>query len=190
MIKEVKISEITENPDNPRYIKDFKYKKLVQSIKEFPEMLKLRPIVVNEHNVILGGNMRYKACIEAGLKKVHIMYAKDLTIEQQKEFVIKDNVNFGEWDWDSLGNDWPYEELEEWGLELKFMGENDADEEWLDMPEFKQEDLTPVRQIIVSFKTDEDVQEFANIVGQKLTDKTKSIWYPKQEIDEVKDLRY
>ena len=190
MIKEVKISEITENPDNPRFIKDFKYKKLVQSIKEFPEMLKLRPIVVNEHNVILGGNMRYKACIEAGLKKVHIMYANDLTIEQQKEFIIKDNVNFGEWDWDSLGNDWAYEELEEWGLELKFMGENDAEEEWLDMPEFKQDDLTPVRQIIVSFKTDEDVQEFANLVGQKLTDKTKSIWYPKQEIDEVKDLRY
>ena len=70
------------------------------------------------------------------------------------------------------------------------MGENDAEEEWLDMPEFNQEDLTPVRQIIVSFKNDEDVQEFANLVGQKLTDKTKSIWYPKQEIDEVKDLRY
>ncbi len=81
-------------------------------------MLELRPIVVNDEMVILGGNMRHKACIEAGLKEVTIVKAKDLTEEQQKEFIIKDNVGFGEWDWDILANEWDTESLEEWGLTI------------------------------------------------------------------------
>jgi len=118
MIEKVKISEVKPNKDNPRIIKDDKFKKLVQSIKEFPEMLKLRPIVVNDDMVVLGGNMRLKACKESGLKEVHIIKASNLTEAQQREFIIKDNVGFGEWDWDSLANEWNSELLAEWGLDV------------------------------------------------------------------------
>jgi DNA modification methylase len=114
----VKITEIQKNPNNPRLIKDNKFKKLVQSIKEFPKMLNLRPIVVNNEMVVLGGNMRLSACKEAGLKNVPIIKADDLTEEQQKEFIIKDNVSFGEWDWDMLGNEWEVTELVDWGLDI------------------------------------------------------------------------
>lgn len=117
MISEVKISEVKTNPNNPRLIKDGKFKKLVQSIKDFPQMLKIRPIVVNQDNVVLGGNMRLKACQEAGLKKVWIIKADDLTEEQQREFIIKDNVGFGEWDWDLLANEWNSIELDNWGVD-------------------------------------------------------------------------
>ena len=114
----VKITEIKSNPNNPRIIKDDKFKKLVKSIQEFPQMLKLRPIVVNKDMVVLGGNMRLKACKEAGLKEVHILKADELTDEQQKEFIVKDNVGFGEWDWDMLANEWDTDKLEDWGLDL------------------------------------------------------------------------
>ncbi len=114
----VPVSAVKENPNNPRFINKVKFKKLVNSIKQLPEMLQIRPIVVNENNVILGGNMRYKACIEAGLDKIHIVKAKGLTEEQQKEFIIKDNVGFGEWDWDILGNTWDNQKLNEWGLDV------------------------------------------------------------------------
>ena len=113
----VKISKVKPNETNPRFIKDSKFKKLVKSIKEFPEMLKLRPIVVNKDMVVLGGNMRLKACKEAGLKDVWILKADNLTEEQQKEFIVKDNVGFGEWDWDILGNEWNSVQLEDWGLD-------------------------------------------------------------------------
>jgi len=117
-VKEVKIGLIKSNPNNPRIIKDEKFAKLVESIKSFPEMLKLRPIVVNEDMIVLGGNMRLKACKEAGLKVVPIIKANDLSIEKQKEFIIKDNVGFGEWDWEMLANEWDSKELEEWGLDV------------------------------------------------------------------------
>ena len=113
----LKISAVKPNTDNPRVIRDNKFQKLVASIKEFPEMLKLRPIVVNKDMIILGGNMRYKACIEAGLKEVWVLKAADLTKEQENEFIVKDNVGFGEWDWDVLANEWDVKELEEWGLD-------------------------------------------------------------------------
>tara|TARA_R110000822_G_scaffold227309_1_gene360002 strand:- start:116 stop:1249 length:1134 start_codon:yes stop_codon:yes gene_type:complete len=113
----IKISKVKPNESNPRFIKDNKFKKLVKSIKEFPEMLKLRPIVVNKDMVVLGGNMRLKACKEAGLKEVYILKADELTDEQQQEFIVKDNVGFGEWDWDILANEWDIKQLEEWGLD-------------------------------------------------------------------------
>jgi site-specific DNA-methyltransferase (adenine-specific) len=118
MITQAKISEVQANPNNPRIIKDDKFKKLVQSIKDFPEMLNLRPIVVNGDMVVLGGNMRLKACKEAGLKEVPIIKAEDLTEDQQREFIIKDNVGFGEWDWEILANEWNNELLQEWGIDL------------------------------------------------------------------------
>ena len=113
----VSIGQVKPNENNPRIIKDYKFKKLVKSIQDFPQMLQLRPIVVNEDNVVLGGNMRLKACKEAGLKEVYIIQAKDLTEEQQKEFIVKDNVGFGEWDWDILANEWDVAQLEDWGLD-------------------------------------------------------------------------
>ena len=116
-IKSVKITEVKVNPNNPRIIKDDKFKKLVQSIKDFPEMLNIRPIVVNQDMIILGGNMRYKACKEAGLKEIPIIIT-DLTEEQQREFLIKDNTSGGEWNWEVLANEWNNEELESWGLDL------------------------------------------------------------------------
>lgn len=114
----ISISKIKRNPNNPRIIKDDKFEKLVKSIQEFPEMLEIRPIVVNDDMIVLGGNMRLKACQEAGLKEVHIIKASNLTEEQQKEFIIKDNVGFGEWDWDMMANEWDAELLNEWGLNV------------------------------------------------------------------------
>ena len=114
----VKIASVNPSPNNPRIIKDNKFKKLVKSIQEFPEMLKLRPIVVDDRNFILGGNMRYKACVEAGLKEIPVIKATDLTEEQKQEFVIKDNSSFGEWDWDVLANEWDNTKLNDWGMDV------------------------------------------------------------------------
>ena len=117
-VTKAKINSIKTNPKNPRLIKDDKFRKLVKSIQEFPQMLELRPIVVDENNIILGGNMRHKACIEAGLKEVFIVQAKDLTEEQKDEFIVKDNVGFGEWDWDILANEWEGVKLDSWGMDV------------------------------------------------------------------------
>jgi DNA modification methylase len=116
--KKISIDKILINPNNPRLIKDDKFKKLCKSIQEFPEMLELRPIVVNKDMIVLGGNMRLKACQEIGLTEVPIIVAENLTEEQQREFLIKDNVSGGEWDWDILANEWEVEQLEEWGLDV------------------------------------------------------------------------
>jgi len=116
--KSVKLSEIKVNPNNPRLIKDDKFAKLVQSIKDLPQMLAIRPIVVNSDMVVLGGNMRLKACKEAGLKEVPIIIADNLTEDQQREFLIKDNVSGGEWDWSMIANEWDADQLEEWGLDV------------------------------------------------------------------------
>ena len=114
--EKIKTSKIKSNPDNPRIIKDERFKGLVQSIKEFPEMLELRPIVVDKDLMVLGGNMRLKACKELKLKDVYITKADNLTDEQKKEFIIKDNTSFGEWDYSQL-SEWDNEQLNEWGLE-------------------------------------------------------------------------
>ena len=118
MKQQVKISKVKGNPNNPRIIKNDKFKKLVKSIQEFPEMLKLRPIVVDEDMMVLGGNMRLKASKDAGLKEVWIEVADGLTEEQKKEFIVKDNVGFGEWEWDMLANEWDSVQLAEWGLDV------------------------------------------------------------------------
>ena len=126
--EKININKIKLNPNNPRLIKDDKFKKLVQSIKDFPEMLNIRPIVVNQDMIILGGNMRYKACKEAGLKEIPIIIT-DLTEEQQKEFLIKDNTSGGEWDWEVLANEWDSEQLEEWGLDVPMFDINNETEQ-------------------------------------------------------------
>jgi len=136
----LKINELKPNQDNPRVIKDFKFKKLVQSIKEFPEMLELRPIVVDEDMTILGGNMRYRACIEAGVREIPVKVAKNLSEDQKKEFIVKDNLSFGEWDWDMLGNSFDFEMLDDWALELpSSMFKEDIDYSILDDEDFEKE---------------------------------------------------
>jgi ParB-like chromosome segregation protein Spo0J len=127
VIKE-KISNIKLNASNPRIIKDDKFKKLVQSIIDFPEMLEIRPIVINSDMMVLGGNMRLRACKEAGLKEVSIIVADNLTEDQQKEFLIKDNVSGGEWDWDILANEWDSEQLNDWGLDIPNFQINESEE--------------------------------------------------------------
>jgi hypothetical protein len=117
MIQNVPINTVKANPNNPRIIKDDKFAKLVKSIKEFPDMLNVRPIVVNKDMVVLGGNMRLKAIKEAGYKEVAIEIV-DWTEQQQKEFIVKDNVGYGEWDWNDLANNWDIDELTEWGLDI------------------------------------------------------------------------
>lgn len=117
-IKEVKISDIKPNPKNPRVIRDHKFKQLIESIKSFPEMLDIREIVVDENNMILGGNMRYKACLEAGIKKVKVQIFSGLSEDDKDQFVIRDNANYGQWDWDKLANNFDEKDLATWGMNV------------------------------------------------------------------------
>ena len=126
----MKLKDIKPNPNNPRVLRDDKFQKLKQSIQEFPKMLSLRPMVIDENNVVLGGNMRLRALQELGFTDVDETWVKrssDLTEEEKKRFIIADNVAFGEWDWDTLANDWEVVDLEAWGLEIPQF-ENDTEE--------------------------------------------------------------
>ena len=137
-IQKVKISEIRENENNPRFIKDEKFKKLVKSIKEFPEMLELRPIIVNQEWIILGGNMRYKACLELKHEEVYIIRAEDLTEEQQKEFIIKDNLGYGEWDMEILANEWDTDLLDDWGMDVPHTEKLEAVQDDYEVPDTEE----------------------------------------------------
>ena len=156
-MQKVKINSIKTNPKNPRLIKDDKFKKLVKSIQEFPQMLELRPIVVDENNIILGGNMRYKACIEAGLKEVYILKAEDLTEQQKDEFIVKDNVGFGEWDWDILANEWDTEKLQDWGLDIPIFKEYEEIEP-------SGYDLTQKWFLNIEFENEQDCEKWYNLL--------------------------
>jgi ParB-like chromosome segregation protein Spo0J len=117
----MKLKDIKPNPNNPRVLRDDKFQKLKQSITEFPKMLSLRPMVIDENNVVLGGNMRLRALQELGFNDIDEAWVKrssDLTEEEKKRFIIADNVAFGEWDWDALANDWEVVDLEAWGLDI------------------------------------------------------------------------
>jgi len=160
--EKVSIKEVIPNKSNPRIIKDSKFVKLVQSIKDFPQMLEIRPIVVDENNIILGGNMRFKACIEAGLKEVFIIKANDLTEEQKHEFIVKDNVGFGEWDWDILANEWDTEKLEDWGLDLIFLKAIDESEEGDEIKIPKSLQVIPKKEYIL-IMADEDSEEWVEL---------------------------
>jgi hypothetical protein len=135
-------SKLKTNPNNPRSIRKDQLQKLVKSLREFPEMLEARPIVVDPDFVVLGGNMRLKAAQEAGLKEVPV-YVASWEEAKHKEFIIKDNLAFGEWDWDMLANEWDAEELDDWGLDVPFEDEpteglTDPD----DVPEVPEEPTT------------------------------------------------
>jgi hypothetical protein len=165
----VKINEVKLNPENPRIIKDDKFKKLVKSIKDFPEMLNIRPIVVNKDMIILGGNMRYKACKEAGLKEIPVIIT-DLSEDQQKEFLIKDNTSGGEWDWEALKNNWDIELLDEWGLDIPIDEKIDKlkEDETLEFEQSVQ--LTPPKEyiLIMAEPNSEDWEEIKEVLKLKM----------------------
>lgn len=142
----MKLKDIKPNPNNPRTVNKDKFKKLVKSIKEFPKMLELRPIVLNSDNIVLGGNMRLKALKELKYKEIPdewVKRAKDLTDEEKRRFIIADNVGFGEWDWELLANEWEAEELENWGLEIPGFEaeENEAEDDNYQAPEDLKTDV-------------------------------------------------
>ncbi len=147
-IETVDIKTVKLNPSNPRTITGDKFDKLVKSIKEFPEMLKIRPVVVNSDMVVLGGNMRLKALQEAGMKQISIIKADTLTPEQQREFIIKDNIGFGEWDWDLIANDWDDLDLDGWGLEIENFDYSDKNKD-IDVDSFTDE-------MVINLKYSED----------------------------------
>ncbi len=195
----MKINELKSNENNPRIIKDSKFKKLVKSIKDFPEMLELRPIVIDEDNIILGGNMRYRACIEAGLKEVPVKIAKGLTAEQKQEFIVKDNVGFGEWDWAMLGNEWDSVEITDWGLDVwqnyddnvGKINKGDENSEWVGMPEFEAADNT--LKIIIHFENEKDREVFAKEHNLEFTKKLPTAWatqYPYEGRKDLNSLKY
>jgi ParB-like chromosome segregation protein Spo0J len=163
-IQVVKITDIKPNPNNPRVIKDDKFKKLVASIREFPKMLELRPIVVNADMVVLGGNMRLKALKELGLKEAPIIKIDDLTEDQQREFIVKDNVGFGEWDWDQLANEWDVQDLDKWGLDLPIFAEEPS------MDELIGEEKNKPATMKITFESPEQLQK-AEIDIQELLDR-------------------
>jgi len=161
-IQKVSISEIKENDSNPRFINKYKFRKLVDSVKNFPEMLSLRPIVVDKDNVILGGNMRYKACKEIGLKEVYIIQAANLNDKKAQEFIIKDNVGFGEWDWDILANDWDTDLLEEWGLD-GFPFEDEEEKELKDI----SDNIESSFRIEIEMENEEEQEKLYNELIEK-----------------------
>jgi ParB-like chromosome segregation protein Spo0J len=171
MNKVVKISDIKLNLNNPRLIKDDKFKKLVKSIEDFPEMLDIRPIVVNADMVILGGNMRFKACKEAGLKEIPIIIADNLTEEQQREFLIKDNTSGGEWDFEMLANEWDVEQLDAWGLDVGGF-DLDSDELGTDFS-LPDGDKAPFQQMTFTL-ADEQAEQIKNAISDiKATEEYK-----------------
>ena len=164
MKQQVKISKVKGNPSNPRIIKNDKFKKLVKSIQEFPEMLKLRPIVVDEDMIVLGGNMRLKARKDAGLKELWIEVAEGLTEEQKKEFIVKDNVGFGEWEWDILANEWDSVQLAEWGLDV---WENEDDKKFDTDVNDISDSIGEEFRVEIELKSENEQQELYNELTKK-----------------------
>lgn len=196
--EKIAITSIHTLDKNPRSIKSDKFDKLKESITNFPEMLEMRPIVIDENRTILGGNMRYRACIELKIDEVFVIQAMNLTPEQKDEFIIKDNVSFGEWDWDNLANEWDNAELAEWGVDVwqdkteavKTVNKGEESSEWVGMPEFNP--AHDVVKLIVSFETVEKRDEFVelsklNIVGRN--HKTHSAFYPNRERRRLTDFK-
>jgi hypothetical protein len=196
-IQIVKIDKVKINKENPRIIKDSKYQSLVKSIKEFPKMLNIRPIVVDENYVVLGGNMRLRACQEAGLKEIPIIVAEQLTENEQREFVIKDNVSFGEWDWELLANDWDATSLVDWGLDVPIFSEKDKIDnlnEEIDsvgLPEFETKDTTI--KLTISFENEKDREEFVELHKIFILKKQVlnwSTWWPEKQRQDLSSLKY
>lgn len=170
-----KITDIKPNPRNPRIIKDDKFLNLVKSIKDFPQMLEKRPLIcftdTDKKLVVLGGNMRLKAAIEVGLKELPVILADDWTAEQKNEFLIKDNVSFGEWQWDELANEWDVEQLASWGLDVpNFMELPNGDE-------LIGQDKNNPPVIKITFETAEQLQLAENDIAELIQRKYPKAFY-------------
>ena len=178
--KLVKIEDLKDNQNNPRVIKDEKFRKLVKSIKEFPKMLEIRPIVINDVMIVLGGNQRLKACREAGLKEIPVISISNLNDQEQKEFIIKDNTSYGEWDWNALTEGWDNSLLQDWGMDTLHFGNverlNDVnyETEWVGMPEFQPRDET--YKLIIHFQNENDREAFVNGKEIEIQRKTEMTW--------------
>ncbi len=169
----IKLSVIKTNPKNPRLIKDDKFKKLCKSLQDFPKMMELRPIIVDDNGVILGGNMRLKALQELGFKEVEdswIRKASDLTDEEKREFIVKDNVGFGEWDWDMLANEWDEEKLSEWGIDLPMFIGIETGSDGFSLPDGDKE---PFQQMTFTLADGQAMEIKEAITSVKQTDDYK-----------------
>jgi ParB-like chromosome segregation protein Spo0J len=178
-IETLSIEKILENKDNPRVIKDDKFKQLVKSIKNFPQMLQIRPIVIDDDNVVLGGNMRLKACKEAGFKEIFIIKASNLTEDQKKEFILKDNQSYGEWN-TKLLSEWTKDILldsgfEQWDL-IDIFGTNDMAEgykkeiegsnfnsEEVNVDDYIKQNIFFFNELMIEFRDDDIKQKIRNI---------------------------
>jgi hypothetical protein len=188
----IKLSSLKTNPNNPRFIKDAKFKQLVESIKQFPKMMALRPIIVDKDNIILGGNMRFKALQELGYKEIPgewLKKADDLTEKEKKEFLIRDNISAGQWDWENLANQWEQSELLEWGFEPWNFGEIELNAE----PETVQQNIDDLNKIKEQRKKGNesivaktDTEKYLVIVFQSREDKIALL----KELDLPEDERY
>ena len=161
----MKLTAIKINPSNPRHINKDKIEKLKKSIKDFEKMLEIRPIVIDENNMTLGGNMRVLALREMGYKEIPDKWIRketNLTEAEKKEFIIKDNISFGDWDWDMLANEWDDIELEEWGLHLVDIAAINEMQEWnkANMPVFEIADKE--YRIILVFQNEQEREEYKN----------------------------
>lgn len=165
MRKQISIDKILPNPNNPRFINEKKFNKLVKSIKNFPQMLEKRPLVVDENMIVLGGNMRLKAIKEAGIKKVWVDIADNWSDEQKKEFIIKDNIGYGEWDWNIIANEWDTKLLDEWGLDIWV--DNEIDDFFEEDNQQEEEDKI---KIILNYNKDD-----GTLVKEKLLEVNKKI---------------
>lgn len=174
-----KITEIKPNPKNPRVIKDEKFAKLVQSLRDFPEMLEKRPLVcftdTDGKLVVLGGNMRLKAAKEIGLKELPVVLADDWNEEQKAQFLIKDNVGFGEWNWDELQSDWDVEKLSEWGLDVPNYSLGLDVNSMTDEDVSLDEEFDPIghpngqQRVVFVFNSKDDAENYLNKIGKKFS---------------------
>ena len=217
MKQQVKISKVKGNPKNPRIIKNHKFKTLKHSIRTMPGYMKLRPVIVDEDMMVLGGNMRLKASIDLGKKEIWTdMFTQadcddmnKIAIEEEREtktyleycdaIIIKDNVSSGEWDWAMLGNEWDSTEIKDYGLDvwqnlddnINKVNRGDENSEWVGMPEFEGKEDT--LKIIIHFENEKDRQEFNEKYKLKIMKKLSKTWitsYPYKDRQDLKSLKY
>ena len=181
----MKLSEIKSNPDNPRIIKDDKFQKLVNSIRDFPKMMELRPIVVDSENMILGGNMRLKALRELKMKEIPDTWVKradELTEDEKKRFIITDNIGFGEWDWDVLANGLDADQLGDWGLEIPGWANGVDANNMTDEDVNTEENFDPVglskdeQRVVFIFKNSESAEKYLQSTGISDFSKKGQVW--------------
>jgi len=163
---QVKISEVKPNPNNPRVIRDVKFKKLIKSIQDFPDMLNKRPLIVftdtDGKYCVLGGNMRLKALNELKYTEIPVIVADEWSEEQKSEFLIKDNVGFGEWDWDSLANEWDAEKLDEWGLDVPVIKEIEQYSSKITSPIYEPKENKPLITELYDLKKYNELKDQIN----------------------------